>query len=141
MNKTLILLGLVCAQVAWAGGEVKVNADGTRVGKGFGTLSGFMVGAAGGPVGIVIGAMTGSYTGEEVQKGTGTETETGYLVRVGEDEVWVPAEETDSFEPGDVVEIVGDHLQSVSDSVAETVKSAVGAGADPDAVEAAPAKP
>lgn len=59
-------------------GEVKVNPDGTRAGKGFGGLSGFMIGAAGGPVGLVVGAVAGAVAGSGVQEATNT-TETDYI--------------------------------------------------------------
>ena len=43
----------------------------TTAGKGFGALTGMMVGAAGGPIGALVGATGGFFAGSAVQAGIG----------------------------------------------------------------------
>lgn len=122
-----LTVALLAGQQASAG-EVKVNPDGTT-GKGFGGLSGMMIGAAGGPVGIMVGAMAGAYTGSNFEKEQASILDVKgneYLLKTESgEEVWVQTEQATSFHIGDVVQIVGDQIVGIGDHISGIAQTGV----------------
>jgi hypothetical protein len=74
----------------------------TTAGKGFGALTGMMVGAAGGPVGALIGAGVGFFVGGSVQQAGGL-TETAYEVKDAQGDVSTVRSPNARFEVGQQV--------------------------------------
>lgn len=94
----------------------------TLPGKGFGGLSGFMVGvAAGGPIGAVIGTGIGWLGGGATQNATGTAGR-AYQVKREDSSETVVRSPNREFLPGDQVQIVGDRL--VADYTGESPQPA-----------------
>lgn len=74
----------------------------TTAGKGFGALTGLMVGAAGGPIGILVGAAGGFFAGSALQAGIG-KSETAYEVKNAQGEISTVRSPNGRFEVGQQV--------------------------------------
>ncbi|VVO57621.1 hypothetical protein PS874_00496 [Pseudomonas fluorescens] len=74
----------------------------TTAGKGFGALTGMMVGAAGGPVGALIGAGAGFFVGGSVQQAAGL-TEKAYEVKDAQGDISTVRSPNARFEAGQQV--------------------------------------
>ncbi|VVP76462.1 hypothetical protein PS914_01777 [Pseudomonas fluorescens] len=74
----------------------------TTAGKGFGALTGMMVGAAGGPVGALIGAGAGFFVGGSVQHAAGL-TQTAYEVKDAQGDISTVRSPNARFEVGQQV--------------------------------------
>ncbi|VVN40131.1 hypothetical protein PS662_05411 [Pseudomonas fluorescens] len=74
----------------------------TTAGKGFGALTGMMVGAAGGPIGALVGAAGGFFAGSAVQTGIG-KSETAYEVKNAHGEISTVRSPNATFEVGQQV--------------------------------------
>lgn len=81
----------------------------TTAGKGFGALTGMMVGAVGGPIGALVGAAGGFFAGSAVQVGIG-KSETAYEVKNAQGEINTVRSPNASFEVGQQVTRKGARL-------------------------------
>lgn len=104
-------------------GEIKAEIKDASPGKGFGGLSGVMLGAAsGGPVGAVVGAVAGMFAGGAAQHGVsnvaGDDKEVrsarrAYIVHTDDGDVRVRSP-NQVFQVGDKVEIVRGRLRALN---------------------------
>ena len=94
--------------------EVIREVPDTTAGKGFGALTGMMVGAAGGPIGILIGAGAGFFAGSTVQEGIG-KTEIAYEVKNANGETSTVRSPNERFEVGQQVKRMGSRLVASED--------------------------
>ena len=81
----------------------------TTAGKGFGALTGMMVGAAGGPIGALIGAAGGFFAGSAAQASIG-KSETAYEVKNAQGEISTVRSPNAIFEVGQQVTRKGPRL-------------------------------
>ena len=105
-KSVLLCVLLSCAGVVNAGQVVEPVPD-TLPGKGFGGLTGFMVGAAvGGPIGAVALGLGSAWAGGKVQEATGLHG-TAYLVERADGKQVVVRAPGQEFSAGDKVDVVG----------------------------------
>ncbi|KJZ34038.1 hypothetical protein LOY55_21190 [Pseudomonas sp. B21-040] len=81
----------------------------TTAGKGFGALTGMMVGAVGGPAGALVGLGAGFFAGSAVQQASG-HTETAYEVKNAQGEISTVRSPNARFEVGQQVTRKGPRL-------------------------------
>ncbi|HEF4761206.1 TPA: hypothetical protein SAN82_003659 [Pseudomonas putida] len=81
----------------------------TTAGKGYGVLTGLMVGAVGGPAGALVGAGVGFFAGGSIQQATG-HTDTAYEVKDAQGEISTVRSPNAHFEPGQQVMHQGSRL-------------------------------
>ena len=105
-KSVLLCFILSCTGVANAGQVVEPVPD-TLPGKGFGGLTGFMVGAAvGGPIGAVALGLGSAWAGGKVQEATGLHG-TAYLVEQADGKQVVVRAPGQEFSAGDPVHVEG----------------------------------
>jgi len=113
------VIAAVLLHTSVAGADVvKQEVPDTIVGKSFGGLAGFMVGAAsGGPVGAIVGTLVGSWSGAQVQEVSGLH---GAAFRIenenGDDRI--VRSPVQQWKVGDEVEVVHGRLLTHHDSPA-----------------------
>lgn len=81
----------------------------TTAGKGYGALTGMMVGAVGGPLGALVGAGAGFFAGSSVQHAAGL-TETAYEVKDAQGDISTVRSPNARFEVGQQVTRKGPRL-------------------------------
>lgn len=101
-------LSLLLSPLCMADQVVREVPD-TTAGKGFGALTGLMVGAVGGPLGALIGAGAGFFAGSSVQQAAGL-TETAYEVKDAQGDVSTVRSPNARFEAGQQVTRKGPRL-------------------------------
>lgn len=110
---TLFLLTAVLSYSSLAGASVVVGEEADNiVGKGIGGWTGILLGgAAGGPLGAIGIGLLGAWAGGEVQESAGL-SGTAYRVELENGDEAVVRSPKQQWHKGDVVEIVGNRLQS-----------------------------
>lgn len=115
MRKILLSAALVLATGVQADIVVREVPD-TAPGKGYGGVTGLMVGSVGGPLGAVVGVGVGLLLGGEAQEVLGLEGK-AYEVRAFDGSLRTVRSPNQIFEPGDEVVIQNGRLIKQADKV------------------------
>lgn len=111
MSRSIVLSFTLCALLSplCQADQVIREVPDTTAGKGYGALTGMMVGAAGGPIGALIGAGAGFFAGSSVQEASG-KTDTAYEVRDAHGDISTVRSPNARFEVGQQVSRKGARL-------------------------------